>query len=122
MVKNACGQYGLWTLNMIVSQEGTDTINWFFACWYKFMQIKMWLKIFGTGMVKSGCGQSGDGTLKLTVSEEWRNRIIDFLHDDRDSEKLKADQNFWVSIVKNQCDKSDHGTLKLTVSQNEQME
>ena len=41
MIKNECGQSGLWTLILTLSQEGTDgRINSFFACWYKLTQIK----------------------------------------------------------------------------------
>ena len=65
-----------------------ELTEFFFAWWYKFMQIKMWLKIFGVGMVKNGFGQSGDGILKLTLSEELTDGITDFLHVDTDSEKL----------------------------------
>ena len=43
--------FGKFTL----SQEWTDGINWYFACWYKFMQIKMLLKILGIRMAKIGC-------------------------------------------------------------------
>ena len=68
MVKNGCDQSGLWALKLIVSQEWTDGINWFFACWYNFTEIKKWLKIFGASMVKNRCDQSDDGTLKFTVS------------------------------------------------------
>ena len=67
--KNGYGQSGLWTLKFTVSQEWTDGINWFFACWYKFMQIKRWLKILEVSLIKNGCGQSYERTLKLTV---WR--------------------------------------------------
>ena len=87
---------------MYVSQEWTDGINWFSACWYKFTQIKILLDIFELGMVKNGCSQSVDGTLKLTVFEEWTDRITDFMQVDTDSQKLKADQGFfWVGMVKN---------------------
>ena len=68
MVKNGCDQSGLWALKLIVSQEWTDGINWFFACWYSFTEIKRWLKIFGASMVKNRFDQSDDGTLKFTVS------------------------------------------------------
>ena len=40
MVKNGCGQYGLWTLKLTVTQEWIDGINWFFGCWNKFMLLK----------------------------------------------------------------------------------
>ena len=46
-------------------------------------------------MVKNGCGHSSDRTLKLTVSEAWSVGITEFfLHDNTDSQKLKAYQNF----------------------------
>ena len=66
VVKNGWSQSGLWTPKLTVSQEWTDEINLFFACWYRFMQIKRWLKFFGVGLVKNECGQSSDVTLKLT--------------------------------------------------------
>ena len=95
MVKNECSQSGRWTLKLTVSEEWADGINWFFACWYKFMQIKRCLKIFGVDMVKNRCGQSGDGTLKWTVSKKWTDGITHFLHIDTDWQKLKADQKFF---------------------------
>ena len=66
---------------------------YFFACCYNFMKIN--LKVLGLGMVKTGYDQACDGTLKLTVSEEWTDGINWFLHVDTDSQKLKADQNFF---------------------------
>ena len=83
---NGCGQSGLWTLKLIECEEWTDGIYRFFACWYKFIQIKSYLKIFVVGMVNNGCGQSGDGALKLTVSKEWIDGIIHFLYVDMDSQ------------------------------------
>ena len=85
-----------------ISPEQIGKTASFFACWYKFTKIKIWLKsfsvghgqkcvwpinlvhftqmkgdrkFFGVSMFKNGCGQSGDGTVKLTVSEEWTDRI-----------------------------------------------
>ena len=47
-------------------------------------------------MVKNGCVQSCDGALKLAASEEWIDWINGFfLHVDTDSQKVKADQNFF---------------------------
>ena len=118
MVKNGCGQYGLWTLKLTVTQEWIDGINWFFACWYKLMKIKMWLKIFGVGLVKNGCDhQSGDWTLKLPVSEEWTNGITSFLHVDTDSQKLKADQIFLGGYGQKLVWQVWSWALKLSVSQ-----
>ena len=70
MSKNGYGQSGLWALKLSVSEECTYEISRFFARWYRFIQIKSYLKIFGAGMVKNGCGQSGEGTLKVTVYKE----------------------------------------------------
>ena len=47
MVKNGCGRFGDRALKLIVSEEGTKWINWFFACWYRFTKIKSWTKFFG---------------------------------------------------------------------------
>ena len=68
MVKNGCGQSCDGTLKLTVSEEWTDEINWFFACCYRFITVKIWSKVCWMGIVKNGCGQSGRGTLKLDVS------------------------------------------------------
>ena len=62
IVKNVCGQTGLWTLKLTVCQERSDGTS-FWA----------WLTKNEHG--QKGCGQSGDGTLKLTVFEEWTDGI-----------------------------------------------
>ena len=69
-IKNGCDQSCYWTLKLTVSEEWTDGINWFFACWYRFTKIKSWSKIYWVGMVKNGCGYSGHGTLKMTVFQK----------------------------------------------------
>ena len=51
-----CGQSGSCTLKLIIHQKGTDGINWFLALWYKFTQIKRWLKVLGVSMAKNGFG------------------------------------------------------------------
>ena len=75
MVKNGCSQSCGRTLKLTVFEEWTDEINLFFECWYKFIQIKSWSKIYWVGMVKNEYGQSGHGTLKLTVSQNWLDGI-----------------------------------------------
>ena len=35
-----------------ISLEQIDKMAWNFACWYKFMAIKSWLKNIGMGMAK----------------------------------------------------------------------
>ena len=69
------GEASQMTLTLTVSEEWTDVINWFFACWYRFTKIKSWSNIFWMGMVKSGCCQSGHRNLKLTVSQNWADGI-----------------------------------------------
>ena len=84
---------------LIVPQERSDGINWSFACWYNFTQIKRWLKLFGVSMAKNGCGQSGDRTLKLTVSDEWADGINWFFPCWYTITKNKSWSNFlWVGI------------------------
>ena len=56
IVKNGCGQSCYGTLKLTVSEEWTDGINWFFACWYRFTKIKSWSKMFSVDIVKNGCG------------------------------------------------------------------
>ena len=67
-------------LKLILSNEWTDGINWFFACWYRLTKIKSWANIYCVGMVKNRCGQSGHGTLKLTVSKTEQMEETDLLH------------------------------------------
>ena len=37
VVKNGCGQSYDGTLNLTVSEEWTNEINWYFACWCRFI-------------------------------------------------------------------------------------
>ena len=55
VVKNACGQSGDGTLKLTLSEEWTNGINWFFACWCRFITVKSWSKFYWVGMVKNGC-------------------------------------------------------------------
>ena len=100
MSKNWFDQSSLWTLKLTISQEWTDGINRFFTCWYKFMQIKRWLKIFGEGLVKSGCGQSREGTPKLTIwgMNRWNNWF--FACWSRFTKIRSWSNIFWVGMVK----------------------
>ena len=121
MVKNRCGQSGLWTLKLILSQKGADGINWFFAWWHKFTQIKSSLKIFGVCMVKNECGQSSDRSLKFTLSEEWTDGINLFFPCWCRFTKIKSWLKFLgVGGVKNVCCQFGHGTLKWRCLRKEQ--
>ena len=113
MVENKCGQPGLWTLKLTVSQQRDDETNWFFACFYNFTQIKGWLKVFGVNMVKNRFEQSGEGTLKFTVSEEWTDGMykLIFYMLIHDHQKLKADQKFF-RWAWSEMGVASHGTQK----------
>ena len=75
MVNNGCGQSGLWTLKLTVSEEWTDWITVFLHVNIEITKVKSWSKIFWLGIVKNECGQSGHGTLKLTVSQKLSDGI-----------------------------------------------
>ena len=75
VVKNGCGQSCDGTLKLTFSEEWTNGMNWFFACWCRFITVKRWSKIYWVGMVKNWCAQPGHGTLKLTVSQNWADEI-----------------------------------------------
>ena len=76
VIKNGCGQSCDGTLKLTLSEEWTNGINWFFACWCRFITIKSWSKIYWIGMVKNDCGQSGHGTLKLYLKTEHKINLI----------------------------------------------
>ena len=69
MGQNALDQSDSRIFKLIISPEHKDEKAWFFACWYRVMEIKSWLKNIGVGMVKNGCEYSGLRTLKLAVSQ-----------------------------------------------------
>ena len=68
--ENALGQSDYRIFKSTISLEQNDGKVRFFACWYRFMEIRSWLKNIGVGVVKNGCGHSGLRTLKLAVSQE----------------------------------------------------
>ena len=54
MGQNALGQSDYGIFKSTRSLEQNDENAWFFACWYRFMQNRSWLKNNGVGMVKTG--------------------------------------------------------------------
>ena len=70
MGQSALSQSDCRIFKLTISLEQNDEKVWFFACWYRFMEIKSWLKNFGVGTVKNECGHSGLRSLKLAVSQE----------------------------------------------------
>ena len=74
--QNALGRSDCRIFKLTVSVEENDEKAWFFACWYRFMEIKNWSKNIGVGIVKNGCGgHSVLRTLKLALSQEGFNWI-----------------------------------------------
>ena len=89
----------------IYEKSDSCDIAWFWACWYKFMKIKSWLKNTWVDMVKNGCDHPGYGALKLAVSREWIDWIKSCFVWRYNSGKLCYFNDFWVGVVKNECSK-----------------
>ena len=75
MDQNAFGQSGRRIFKSTLFPEQNDEKAWFFAYWYKFIEIKSWLKNIGVGVVINGCTNYGCRTLKLAISHEKINGI-----------------------------------------------
>ena len=91
-----------------------------FACWYKFKEIKGWLKNIGLDMVKNGCGNSDLRNLKLAVSQEAIDGInLMFVYWYKFRKPKSFFNNFLVAVVKNRHGLLGLGTLKSAVSQEE---
>ena len=73
--KNERDLVGLGTLKSAVSQEWSNELGWFFACWYKFMKVKSCFKNYWVSMVKNGWGLKDCGTLKPGTSHNWFNEL-----------------------------------------------
>ena len=99
-----------------LSEEWTDLLNWFFACWHRFTKIKSSSKYFWDGMAKNECGQSDHRTIKLTVFQKWTNGINWFFACWYKFRKAKSWFNdLWVGVVKIGQGLLVHETLKSTV-------
>ena len=72
MAQNALGQLDFGIFKSSVSLEQNDEIAWFFACWYKFMEIKSWLNNIKIGFDEKWVWplQPQDSQTKLAVSQE----------------------------------------------------
>ena len=69
MGQNALSQSDYSIFKSTISLEQNDEKASFFACWYRFMENRSWLKNIWVGMVKNGCGHSVLWTLKLAVCQ-----------------------------------------------------
>ena len=61
--QNALVQSDCMNVKSTMSLKQKDEKAWFFACLYKFMEIKSGLKNIGVGVVKKGCVHSCHRTL-----------------------------------------------------------
>ena len=69
MGQNALGQLDCRILKSTISLEQCDEKVWFFACWYKFIKTKSWLKYIGGGHDQKWVSPLwGHRTLTLAVS------------------------------------------------------
>ena len=64
MGQNAVCQWDCRILKSTTSLEQNIEKAWFFGCWYRFMEIKSWLKNIGVDIVKNGSSHYGLSTLK----------------------------------------------------------
>ena len=77
MVQNAPSQCNCKIFKSTVSQEQIDVTDSFFACYYKFMKIKSWLKIYWSGMFT--CSLFWISVTWL-ISSKTLNRFISIWH------------------------------------------
>ena len=64
MVREGCHQPGHRTLKLTVSQDWIDEMNWFFACWCKFIKVKNNFNDLWMDAVKNGRDHLVHETLK----------------------------------------------------------
>ena len=79
MGQNAFSQSDYRIFKSPISLEQNDEKPWFFACWYRFIENRSWLKNIGVGGVKNECAHSILRTLKLAVCQGKINEINWFL-------------------------------------------
>ena len=115
MDQNAFGQSDYKIFKSTISLEKNDETAWFFTCWYRFMEIRIWLKNIGVGMVKNGCSHSVLKTLKMSRKNEWNKLIFGVLIQIQETESYF--NIFLVVVVKNVRGLLGLGTLISAVSQ-----
>ena len=75
MYQKVTGQSDCRIFKSTISPEQRDEIVWFLAYWYKFIEMKSWLKNIGMCVVINGWVHSGCRNLKLAVSLKEINGI-----------------------------------------------
>ena len=76
MGQNALGQSDFMIFKSNLSLEQSDEKVWFFACWYRFMEIKSWLENIGEGIVKNACDHCGLRTQQQVVFQKGINWFL----------------------------------------------
>ena len=84
---------------IFISLEQNDEKVWLFACWYKFIKIKNWLKNIRMGVVINGCTHFGFRILKLAVSHKDVNGINWFLAFWYKFRKASSYFNDWTPVL-----------------------
>ena len=88
-----------------------DEKLWFFACWYKFIEIKSWLRNIRMGVVINWCAHCGCRNLKLALSHREINGInwvLVFWY------KFRKNQNYfnnWTPVLQKVL--QNHGCLSV---------
>ena len=82
MGQNTLSQSDCKIFKSTISLEQNDEKDWFFACWYRFMENRSWLKNIGVCVAKNACGHTVVRTLKLAVCQgkmNWNKMIFGML-------------------------------------------
>ena len=80
MDQNALGQSDCRIFKSTISLEQNNQKAWFLACWYKFMEIKIWLKIIGGGHGQKWVWPVGSQDSKIGCNsrgKQWNKLISD---------------------------------------------
>ena len=118
MGQNPLSQSNYRVCKSAISLEQNDEKAWFFACWYKLMESRSWLKSIGVGIIKNGWSHSVLSTLKFAVCQGKMNEVNWFLVCWYKFIKAKSYFNhILVVVVKNGHGLLDFRTLKSAVLQ-----
>ena len=104
MFKDGGGFLGRWTLKSALFQEWSDGLSRFWACRYKFKEVKKSFNNFWVGVVKNGHGFLCHRVLKSALSQEYMDELSWFFACWNKFRKAKSNFiDFWVGMVKIGC-------------------
>ena len=102
MDQNSLGQSDGKIFKSAIFLEQNEKHASVFVCWYKFIEIKSWLKnigVGGVGIVINGCVYSSYRTLKLSVYPKNINLMTCFLYVDIIIETLPYRESYKITVV-----------------------